>query len=364
MSLAHADIRQLEEARRNLAGLRADLYLVRCRLALKAGFNPNQPRVPAGNPDGGQWTRVDASWGRGSIRRPTGGDRSTGKAWKLVATSRRPDGTLAAQTAVNRDGTTIRSEFSATPTAAGWTDRYTVSLPSGNILTVQNLGRTQQIVDRQGRLLQETVWSARGPEPSATVQPAFLLAIPSRAEARALAELGLKLYDWLSTLNGPDQQAVISFGARGYVPNPILNLEYVGPLSIDAVRAACPRFDEVQARTDAAVDAVRSTGADLTQAAFGTAVHLDLKHQIDSLDDPSFWAEVSVLKTLSETYGRQDSIRVDVLEDIGNGTVCVYDIKTGTRGLSFARATEIAEKVFTVFPTARRIIIIETRPTP
>jgi hypothetical protein len=32
--------------------------------------------------------------------------------------------------------------------------------------------------------------------------------------------------------------------------------------------------------------------------------------------------------------------------------------------LSFARATEIAEKVFTVFPTARRIIIIETRPTP
>src|SRR5581483_6598811 len=24
--------------------------------AVKAGFDPNQPRVPAGNPDGGQWT--------------------------------------------------------------------------------------------------------------------------------------------------------------------------------------------------------------------------------------------------------------------------------------------------------------------
>ena len=24
--------------------------------AFKAGFNPNQPRVPAGNPDGGEWT--------------------------------------------------------------------------------------------------------------------------------------------------------------------------------------------------------------------------------------------------------------------------------------------------------------------
>jgi hypothetical protein len=28
-------------------------YFEQCR---KAGFNPNQPRVPAGNPDGGQWT--------------------------------------------------------------------------------------------------------------------------------------------------------------------------------------------------------------------------------------------------------------------------------------------------------------------
>lgn len=24
--------------------------------AVKANFNPNQPRVPRGNPDGGQWT--------------------------------------------------------------------------------------------------------------------------------------------------------------------------------------------------------------------------------------------------------------------------------------------------------------------
>jgi hypothetical protein len=36
--------------------------------ALKANFNPNQPRVPAGNPDGGQWTGVggpQASQGSG-----------------------------------------------------------------------------------------------------------------------------------------------------------------------------------------------------------------------------------------------------------------------------------------------------------
>lgn len=38
--------------------------LLRCRLFLKT-FNPNQPRVPAGNPDGGQWTN-DSEGAQGS----------------------------------------------------------------------------------------------------------------------------------------------------------------------------------------------------------------------------------------------------------------------------------------------------------
>ena len=33
--------------------------LTRLALALKAGFDPNEPRVPAGNPDGGRWTRAN-----------------------------------------------------------------------------------------------------------------------------------------------------------------------------------------------------------------------------------------------------------------------------------------------------------------
>jgi hypothetical protein len=30
--------------------------LCNLRAAVKTGFDPNQPRAPAGNPDGGQWT--------------------------------------------------------------------------------------------------------------------------------------------------------------------------------------------------------------------------------------------------------------------------------------------------------------------
>ncbi|MGC2778514.1 MAG: hypothetical protein WA418_23070, partial [Bradyrhizobium sp.] len=40
--------------RSNLAALRFKLALLKWRI--KAGFNSNQPRVPAGNPDGGKWT--------------------------------------------------------------------------------------------------------------------------------------------------------------------------------------------------------------------------------------------------------------------------------------------------------------------
>jgi hypothetical protein len=47
--------------------LRADDVLAKARhlaRVAKVNFNPNQPRVPRGNPDGGQWTRVGGAGGR------------------------------------------------------------------------------------------------------------------------------------------------------------------------------------------------------------------------------------------------------------------------------------------------------------
>ena len=54
MSHSTIDRFDLQQMRVKLADLRFELALI--RLALKAGFNPNQPRVPAGQRDGGQWT--------------------------------------------------------------------------------------------------------------------------------------------------------------------------------------------------------------------------------------------------------------------------------------------------------------------
>src|SRR6187401_324504 len=43
------------------AAIRFKLALRRHDRALKHGFNPDQPRVPRGSPDGGQWMRVAAN---------------------------------------------------------------------------------------------------------------------------------------------------------------------------------------------------------------------------------------------------------------------------------------------------------------
>lgn len=49
-----ARLELLLRLKRELVALAAELKFR--RLLRKAGFNPDQPRVPAGNPDGGQWT--------------------------------------------------------------------------------------------------------------------------------------------------------------------------------------------------------------------------------------------------------------------------------------------------------------------
>jgi hypothetical protein len=53
LAARRADLLRL---RRELAAINAELKFRRFLRGLKAGFNPNQPRVPRGSPGGGQWT--------------------------------------------------------------------------------------------------------------------------------------------------------------------------------------------------------------------------------------------------------------------------------------------------------------------
>jgi hypothetical protein len=64
---AQVDDEREPQRRIELAAIRRDCEQVTeairefCQDVRKAGFNPDEPRVPAGNPDGGQWTRESGS---------------------------------------------------------------------------------------------------------------------------------------------------------------------------------------------------------------------------------------------------------------------------------------------------------------
>ena len=60
--LARNDLIELRAIRRELIGIEIDLRFMQLTQVLRK-FNPDQPRVPAGNPDGGQWTSDGAGAG-------------------------------------------------------------------------------------------------------------------------------------------------------------------------------------------------------------------------------------------------------------------------------------------------------------
>jgi hypothetical protein len=188
-----------------------------------------------------------------------------------------------------------------------------------------------------------------------------------RRPAQKGLEALLALFAAASTLNRPGQQAIVEFRARGFEPDAasrgVLDEGKIALLNRSEVEQACPRFGEVQSLTDRATNDVRSSGGIMSATQFGTKVHTRLKQLIDNRYDPNFRAEVSYAGEEEDAdYGESGSIRVDVLERLGNGVVCVYDIKTGTRGLEGPRMTTIARKVLKRFPDTRRIIVTEVRP--
>ncbi|MEZ5850503.1 MAG: hypothetical protein R3D68_07625 [Hyphomicrobiaceae bacterium] len=327
---------------------------MRQALERKAGFNPDQPRD-----DHGRWTGTGGGTGSGqSVIRDTTGNEP----WEHVVRDRRADGSLAQELVFNRDGSTIHSEFAGAGDGLAWDERHTVVTTSGERIRFETAGEVQTIADaNSGDVLGSSRWTDAGPEPEATLQPVF---DPRGYAVTKTIEAAAVLWVWLSTRNDADGSAVLAFKADDYRAGeaPAVVPSWVGRLTRHETDAACPRHPAVQSRTDAAADAVRREGNYWTAADYGTKVHKNLERQIKFLDDPNFVAEQSMSKNDFENYGTPGSIRVDVLERVGNGTVCVYDIKTGRRGLSAARSAEIVGTVFQRYSGTRRIVLIETRP--
>jgi hypothetical protein len=192
-------------------------------------------------------------------------------------------------------------------------------------------------------------------------------------------QVGLAFLAWLSARSDKDRVPVFEFLAKDIIYAGSGKNVAVGVSSMtrEQVSKVCEQFDHVQTLTDAAVDKYEGKG--LSRAQFGTAVHTDVKGEIEKPPvKPNFRAEVSIRKFLLEwqkdaegeeyiaRYGLKNSVRIDVLENVDDDTVCVYDIKTGisrNSGLDDERIMEIARAVKNRYPHIRRIVIVEVRPS-
>ncbi|MFM9939071.1 MAG: hypothetical protein ACKVP7_06210 [Hyphomicrobiaceae bacterium] len=337
--------------------------------SLEMRFDPNQPRD-----DRGRWTSGGGHSGVPTYRveRDTSGETP----WSSVVSTFADDGRVAGQTIFNRDGSEIRSEFNLGDDASSWDERHTVVLPSGRTFTIENDGPAQTIIDdSDGTVVGRTAWTKDGPVEDPVIEQVRRgpRTDPGTADQLQRArDAVITLFGWLSTQSGSANpadgsggKAVLVFKADEYAPDgaPEPSIIHVRKLDRSETEAFCPRLPDVQQRTDAAAAAVKARGDFRDAADYGTKVHTDLANQIRALGDPNYRAEISFLKGAEERYGAKGSFRIDVLENVGNGTVCVYDIKTGRRGLSEARATGIASAVQRHYLGTTRIVVVETRPT-
>jgi hypothetical protein len=225
-------------------------------------------------------------------------------------------------------------------------------------------------------------WTTDGSEHDAIVEAVFYdpNRNPRRNKVRTIIELGELAYRWLSLFNGT-RQTIASFKTGEYRRSKLSDeiLEYVRQVDDQELKRNCPRFDIVQLLTNISTIDARAaeeeSGKKKSPSQFGTDVHARLKRKILRWGDPNFKAEKSYLKTDEAAeneqtegveYGTPGSLRIDVLEDLTNGTICVYDIKTGKSkysGLGPRRRADIQDVIFRAFKKkAQRVILTEIRP--
>lgn len=371
----HGEIIRL---RRSLIRLQDEARLLR-RDALRRKYNPSQPRVPAGGPGGGQWTSGTGGGGSGGAMPgfgENGGlaefasedgfviDDTGDEAWAFYEESTAQDGTVSERAVVNRDGSTIQSEYAASR-EAGFDERHTVTTPEGDRTVFETAGKTQTIRygDPDGEVIARSVWMPDGPEQLATIQPAY---------ADKLVTGSALLFGWFSSRNALDgEQAVMGLNARDFRIGEAGRLEpaAVFQLSERELETACLRWVEVNGLANRAANAAGSVDLYPSTAIYGTSVHTRFKSFIDDLHDPYFKAETSFIKERSEAtettwvrYGYPESVRVDAYEYREDGTLCVYDLKTGRAGISKPRADILANAARAGFQNIRRVIVTEVRP--
>ena len=382
-----------------LAFRRRQLALANYELLFQRKFDPNQPRVPAGSSAGGQWTSgggpESGQWTSG--RRDHGGDgtfdgeqpgcQRRQRKRALVVLHRRLSRRWFARLPVRRDARWQHHSLSVRGPRCDevdWDARHTVVTPDESIRTFENSGPAQTIYDDHAQLISKAVWTDDGPDLQTLAEPAYygpaapIIVQGGRLIAQKTVEAALALYTWMSARSGPGQQTVIAAKASDYkieggAKNP--QAVWVGTLTSDEVRDICGRLKDVQDFMNKAVAKVRNDNVHRGPAEFGTKVHKLIADKIAEEDDLNFVAEYSLLKSMeaakdaakkpgydTSNYGKAGTIRIDALQNRPDlSTVCIFDPKSGKKGLTAPRMLELASTAAKRFPKSHRLIVTEVR---
>lgn len=305
MRLPSRDRPEAEALRHQLTALAFETKLIRVQRSLDRKYDASQPRAPAGQSDGGQWVSGD---GDGSI---DGSLVGQGTWASLGGTSEDAGQETTRVRTVTEDG----SRFLSIRIRAGrgeWDEQQTVTLPDGESRVFETSGATQTIRDGQsGEVLSRSTFTTSGIEPEATVQPAFLPALPFVVgpAVAATIEAAALLFTVLSARKD-GFGTVLGMTAREYEfetdDDRKFPLVWVGRLDQAALDAACPRNAEVQAVTDETYARLTALNPLLTGQQLGNLLHFDIAGKYKYQDDPNMIPELSLDGDGNEIiYGRK-----------------------------------------------------------
>ncbi len=136
----------------------------------------------------------------------------------------------------------------------------------------------------------------------------------------------------------------------------------IGRLSQEETDAACPAYPKVQAVTSLSDTNVRAQNPDASPQQIGNLVHQEVAAAFKG--QPGFDVNAGFLagNLLPNGLRVAGSSFLDVLHDVGNGTICIFDVKTGMSGLGSKQINQYWNEAKRAFGYAQRIYILEVRP--
>lgn len=292
------------------------------------GYDPNQPRVPKGHSDGGQWTSG-------------GGGEAPLTRFAALQSDRVAD-----------DGAGPEARKGAPTDQRAYLDESPTTKPA-------------------------TANPPGTPVPRIPGTPAAQPQAPKPKIGVGAWGVALELFKQLSPHSRPDRPVAIEFNirAREYPRDEDgkteLDFKAVRVLRPDEVQKFCPRLWQVQYLTNETVRLLDRVRPDVDRGAFGSAVHTLLKLRVERENDPDFKAEISYLKTPDMTrpdpfapagWGEKNTRRLDILENVREQqTVCIYDVKTSGARFTVRDMNEIANTARHYFPDAKSFVLIEVK---